>query len=399
LKPKTIKLYDFVDGCAVHISREIARIDGHANGPNLVCLGGMHGNEPTGVLALHRVMRDLRQLQPLLKGNVFALAGNLTALERGERYILDDLNRIWQADRVEKARKRDYQPAEMVHEIEEQIELWSHIDSLMERRKGAFIFVDLHTTSADTIPFIALNDTLMNRRLARRLPVPEVLGIEEYLSEPLLSYVNDLGCPSLAFEAGQHNDPLALRNHEAFLWLILERAGLMSRREIPNYDQHFEQLRSSARGNRKVYEITHSQRIEPADTFEMLPGFINFQPVSNGEILAKQNFEAVLSPQKGRIFMPLYQKIGSEGFFIIRQIAKPWLVISWMFRFLNLYRILPFLPGVRRFMKGSHIMMVNTNIARWYSTEILHLMGYRRKKTSGHTTLYIRRKYDARPKK
>lgn len=72
MKQKTITLFDFVEGKSVQISREIARIEGDPDGPNIVFIGGMHGNEPTGVLALHRVMSLLRPLQPLLKGNVYA---------------------------------------------------------------------------------------------------------------------------------------------------------------------------------------------------------------------------------------------------------------------------------------------------------------------------------------
>jgi predicted deacylase len=400
LKPKKITLFDFVEGESVTVSREIAAIKGDHPGPNMVFIGGMHGNEPTGVLALNRVMRELRKLKPLLHGNVYALTGNLTALEKGERYILNDLNRIWQPDMVERAMKKDYHPDEMIHEVEEQIELWAYIDRLLQSSSEKFYFVDLHTTSVRSCPFIFMSDTLMNRKFIKKVPIPVVIGIEEHLSEPLLSYVNELGYPSLAFEGGQHNDPESVRNHESMIWMSLVSAGIMRKIEVPQYRKHYHQLYYAAEGNRKVYEIRMRQGLQPGDTFKMKPGFENFQKIKKGEPLATLNGHSLHANENARIFMPLYQKQGDDGFFIIRKIARFWLWVSYVFRRLHFYKLLGFLPGVRRFMKSDHVMVVNRKVAKWYSVEILHLMGYRRKKKQGFLTLFIRRKYDyAGPKR
>lgn len=394
LKHKEIRIFDFVEGHSVQVKREIAAIKGDNDGPNLVFIGGMHGNEPTGVLALHRVMEQLHQLKPLISGNVYALVGNLTALERGERFIVDDLNRVWQADRVEKARKRDYHPDEIINEVEEQIELWAYIDNLLKKSDRKFYFVDLHTTSVKSEPFLFMSDTLMNRQFIKKMPVPVVIGIEEHLDEPLLSYVNDLGFPSLAFEGGQHMDSESVRNHEAMIWLSLVNAGLMKKIEVPRYQKFYHQLYHATEGNKKVYEIRTRQAIEPGDDFKMLSGFENFQAIKKDQPLATLNTRQILAEENSQIFMPLYQDKGDDGFFIIKKIARFWLAVSFVFRRLNLYRILGFLPGVRRYMGSDHVMVVDQQIAKLYSVEILHLMGFRRKKKQGHHTLFMRRKYD-----
>lgn len=394
LKPKKITLFDFVEGQSIRVSREIASIRGKAGGPNLVFIAGMHGNEPSGVFALNHVMREIKKLQPLLKGNVFALVGNLTALERGERFINKDLNRVWQADQVDRAYRRDFQPEEIINEVEEQIELWAAIDQIMVSNTGDFFFVDLHTTSVKSHPFIMMSDTIMNRRFAHKIPVPIVIGFEEHLTEPLLSYVNELGCVSMAFEAGQHTDPLSVQNHEALIWMTLVGSGVVKKIEIPSYRKMRERLLKSAAGNNKIYEVRMRQGLAPADIFQMIPGFENFQSVDRAQPLARLNGETLYAPEKGLIFMPLYQAKGEDAYFIIRRIAKFWLGVSYLFRRMSLYRILPLLPGVRRFMNSNHTMVVNAAIARWYSVEILHLMGFRRKKVRGNLTLFIRRKYD-----
>jgi len=394
LKPKEIKLFDFIEGKSVRIKREIAAIEGDKPGNHIVFIGGMHGNEPTGVLALHRVMRKLERLKPLISGSIYALVGNLTALEKGERFIVNDLNRIWQADMVEKARNRDYLPDEIINEVEEQIELWGYLDNLLKTKKEKFYFVDLHTTSVKSEPFIFMSDTLMNRKFIKNMPVPVVIGIEEYLDEPLLSYVNDLGYPSLAFEGGQHTDAESVQNHEAMIWLSLVNGGFLKKMEVPKYHKHFHQLFHSTEGNKKVYEIRTRQGLYPDDDFKMNAGFENFQKIQKGQPLALLNGQVIKAKEKAQIFMPLYQSKGDDGFFIVKKIARFWLGVSFIFRMLNLYRILGLLPGVRKFMGNNHIMVVNKDIAKWYSVEILHLMGYRRKKKQGNLTLFIRREYD-----
>ncbi len=393
---RSIRLFDFVEGEAIQVSREIASIRTKADGPNVIFIGGMHGNEPTGVLALAHVMRHVKRLQPLLKGNVYALVGNLTALERGERFIEKDLNRIWHAEHVERARKRDYHPTEIINEVEEQIELWGIIDELMQENPGPFFFVDLHTTSVKSVPFITMSDTIMNRQFSNKVPVPVVIGIEEYLSEPLLSYVNELGCVSMAFEGGQHGEAESVQNHEAMIWLSLVYSGVMKKMEIPHFKKHYEQLLNAAKGDRKVYEIRYRQHIAAGDIFQMLPGFVNFQSIKRDQPLAKHNGQTLRATEDGMIFMPLYQAQGNDGYFTIRHIKRIWLYVSYLFRGLGLYRMLRFLPGVRCYMQSDEMMVVDKSIARWYSTEILHLMGYRRKKKYGDLTLFIRRKYDFR---
>ncbi len=394
LKQKTITLYDFTEGRAVQISRVIARIEGQAKGPNVLFIGGMHGNEPTGVLALKHVMQDVERLQPLLHGNVYALAGNLSALERGERYIENDLNRIWQADRVERARKKDYHPTEIINEVEEQIELWGFIDELLQKSSGTFYFIDLHTTSVQSAPFLTMSDTIMNRRFTRRMPVPKVIGIEEHLTEPLLSYINELGFVSIAFEAGQHNEVQSVRNHEALIWMSLVASGAMKKMEVPDYKLYRRFLKRNSKVHRGIYEVRSRQAIEAGQVFQMMPDFENFQHIKRDQPLAKLDGEVLRAEEDAQIFMPLYQAKGSDAFFTVKRIRTFWLTVSYLFRRLSLYKILRFLPGVRPFMKSDQSMVVDTGIARWYSLEILHLMGYRRRKKQGKLVLFMRRKYD-----
>ena len=82
-------------------SRILGRHRGDEPGATLLCVAGVHGNEPGGVLALQRVFEQLRRLCPAFAGELVGLTGNLTALARGRRYVDTDLNRMWLGDRIE----------------------------------------------------------------------------------------------------------------------------------------------------------------------------------------------------------------------------------------------------------------------------------------------------------
>lgn len=396
MKPKTVTLFDVLAGRSVKIGREIAAIEGVRPGPNLVFIGGMHGNEPTGVLALHRVLQRVEQLRPLMSGNVFGLVGNLTALARGERFVSDDLNEPWPTHRVHRPETGDYAAEDIIDEVEEQIGLWRHIDQLIREVGEPFVFVDLRTRGVHTIPFITMSDTLMNRRLARHIPVPVVMGFEAYPDEPLLSYVNELGHPSLVFEAGQHNDPESIRNHEAMIWLCLAHAGVIKKLEIPEFDKYHHRLRTRADGNQALYEIRTRRAFNAEDGFAIQPNLTNFQRVDTGMVLATRHGESIEATERGFLLLPRHRSSRYDGFFLIRRVAKFRLGLSFALRRWNLHRALRFLPGVNRVGADDHLLAIDTSVAGRHFEGILHLMGYRRKKCRDGQILFARAKYDHR---
>ena len=82
------------------IARELGRVRGRSAGPTLICVGGVHGNEPAGVRALDEILEALGSRSDAVSGEFVALAGNRTALAHGRRFMGRDLNRAWSADRV-----------------------------------------------------------------------------------------------------------------------------------------------------------------------------------------------------------------------------------------------------------------------------------------------------------
>ena len=84
--------------------------------------------------------------------------------------------------------------------------------------------------------------------------------------------------------------------------------------------------------------------------------------------------------------MPLYQKLGEDGFFIARRVAPFWLRVSAFLRSMNAERLVRVLPGVRRDPEDEERLAVDTKLARFFPLQIFHLLGYRKLRWEGNLT-------------
>lgn len=371
------------------LERVIGEFSGKQKAPTLVFTAGIHGNETAGVFALKRVFKTLEKEKILLKGNVIGLSGNLSALAKGERFNEQDLNRIW----LDATIKRYNSSLNGFSQDEkEMLALYELVKNYIKKYKTPFYFIDLHTTSSQTTPFITINDSINNRTFSAKFPVPIILGIEEYLDGPFLSYINKFGHTSIGFEAGEHYSEESIENCEAFIWLALVNAGCLTKKQVKNYAIYKQILIEGTRFKNQFFEIKHRHEIAKNDEFLMRKGFINFDVINEHEELAISNSKTITSPFDGRIFMPLYQKQGNDGFFIITKVSKFWLLLSRYARKLHIHKLLLFLPGIRRdAIKKEDKLIVNPKTARFLTTKIFHLFGYRKKVIQKNKWIFTKR--------
>jgi succinylglutamate desuccinylase len=362
----------------------------------LLVLGGIRGNEPAGVLAARRVLAALQQGSPPLKGALHCFAGNLQALAKGSRYIDEDLNRIW--DEVRMAADYDEGAPEPNPDMHEREDLRAALRAVVaEAPAGQEVhFLDLHTSSADGVPFICVGDTLRNRRFARDFPVPVLLGLEEQIDGALLEFLNNRGLVTMGFEGGKHDAPSAVAAHEAAIWIALGSAGMLPR-GWPRVAQARRGLGRSRGGLPRILEVRHRHAIVPENGFVMRPGFRNFQLVSAGEVLADDREGPVRATMRARVLLPLYQGQGNDGFFLVRPVRRFWLELSRWMRILRMDRLAPLLPGVRRHPRKPDALLVNRRVARLATVQIFHLLGFRKRRPEGERWVFSRRAYDDRP--
>ncbi len=375
--------------------RVCGRLEG-AQGPTLVLVGGLHGNEPAGLDAAMEVLEALKRQDPPIRGRLFLLAGNLKGLAANQRFLDRDMNRIWTEERIRKIRS-DPSAFDGEAEVSDQRELLAAIEAILRDARGEAYFLDLHTSSAAGCPFLTVGDTLRNRKFALHFPLPLILGLEEQLEGSLLEYLNNRGLVTLGVEGGRHDAPASRENFRAVLNLAMAAIGMIDPANLPDLEAFRRSLAEACTGVPRVMEIRYRFAIASSDRFRMEPGFTNFRPVRRGELLATDRNGEIRSILDGLILLPLYQGKGNDGFFLATEFRPFWLSVSRWMRKLGMGRWLALTPGVRPHPDREGVLMVNTRIARWFPLKMFRLAGFRKLRRQGKLLLVTRRKYDRRP--
>lgn len=158
-------------------------------------LGGVHGNELTGIAVVKRLLADfLEGKRALTRGSLILALGNLRAIERGMRGSVPhaDMNRVFTARKL--ADPSDY-------------EEW-RASELAPFMASSDILIDIHSTNKPSKPF-AVAKALDGVRLALAGCFP----VEEYLVSPpeiiggtTDAWISENGGTGLGYESGQAGD-------------------------------------------------------------------------------------------------------------------------------------------------------------------------------------------------
>ncbi|MCB9281960.1 MAG: succinylglutamate desuccinylase/aspartoacylase family protein [Lewinellaceae bacterium] len=299
--------------------RTIGVFSGDSPGPLVISTGGMHGNEPAGVLAIQRVLGLLQSASPPLsfKGKFVGLRGNVKALDLKQRYLRQDLNRLWSVQYVKEL--AELGKGNIQDEDEELLGLTSAIHDLIAERDWPHVYLlDLHTTSAAGDIFSVVSNRPDNVGLGLSLHAPVVKGLLYRLEGTILHYMDEVGgITAVSFESGQNEDPASVDRAEGALINCLHYAGCLTDTGFgAEYDAV---LRSYSRNLPALVEVVGYHKVNPEDEFRMVPGFRNFQQVKKDEVLAYDRNGPITPGQNCRILMPRYQAQGEDGFFLVRE--------------------------------------------------------------------------------
>ena len=306
--------------------RIIGTYQGSEKGPLLVVFGNMHGNEPAGFKAIDLMIKMI-EVEPItnpkfhFKGKIIGITGNLKAANQGVRFLDNDLNRCWHPDIIEKIKHTPFDQLNSEEkEIKEIIDLLKK--EIAEYQPEKLYILDLHTTSSTGGIFTIVPDLKESVEIALKLNAPVILGLmkgvkgtsTEYFSKKFL----DIPTVSLTFESGNHDDFLSVNRAIAAMTNLMTIIGNFEPEHVEN--RHNILLQEFSKGLPKLSKLLYKYQVDPDENFVMNPGYKNFQKIKKGEILAKNKNGDIKSPYDGRILMPLYQKLGEDGFFIIKEI-------------------------------------------------------------------------------
>lgn len=292
----------------------------------MIATAAIHGNEPAGVQALKAAFEMLDNIPGLnFNGRFIGLIGNLQAYNTGNRFIERDFNRIWKKEQL--AGLLEKKETELQAEDKEFIELYHCInDEISQTNPDKILLLDLHTTSAGGGIFSIPTDESGSLEFAKTLHAPVILNLFERVEGTLLRFAVEgnfstgkTPVPTLgvAYESGQHDDPLSANRSLSAILNTLHFAGCVS--DLNLRSPHEKILQKSFAELPRVTRLIHAHHIKPGDGFKMRPGYVNFQRVQQGEHLADDVQGALLAKYNSLILMPLYQAQGSDGFFLVQE--------------------------------------------------------------------------------
>lgn len=305
--------------------RVIGMRQGESAGTLFIAIGQIHGNEPAGSLAIEKLLHllDLEYIKNpefQFKGTVVGLTGNLKAAQNGTRFIDTDLNRSWKAE-LSLEEMRGLATEDQPHEYKERYELLTCIRQLINDFGQEDVFIlDLHTTTADGGVFVLPGPSNTASKVAQNLHAPIVEKLLDALPGTLLKFVSQsqwtLPVSSIVFESGQHQAADSVSHAVSVLVNCMRSLGMVRPEEVEH--KHDELLIALSAHLPRNTEFLYRHQIHPDDQFSMEPGFRNFMPIQKGQLLAKDKKGPIYSTHEARILMPLYQKQGNDGFFVIK---------------------------------------------------------------------------------
>jgi succinylglutamate desuccinylase len=294
-------------------------------GPLIIAIGGIHGNEHAGIWAIRNVLSQLNYLQPKFRGIFIGIAGNLAALQQQKRYIDHDLNRQWYPEKVHYIHGSSIGSLSNSEDLQQKelLRLFNTCKVLFkpQYQNKQIILIDLHTFSAPGKAYSIATKMGSSNRWASDLQAPVILGMEDVIQGTTMHHFNNLDMTSFCFEAGQHTDPASIATMESALWVTLHNIGCLAQPSIQQFKDHYDRLVYQRKERPKMVQFMHRHAVNLGDNFVMQPGYRNFQLVKKGELLAHDKNGPIESLYNGMILMPLYQQQGEDGFFLVEAIA------------------------------------------------------------------------------
>ena len=300
------------------MDRIIDEFRGKGNGPLIILIGSLHGNEAAGIKAIEEVFTRIRNEHIDVCGRVIGIRGNIQAIEQNVRFLDYDLNRCWTKGHVNHISENHARV--LFAEDREVAQLLSFFNSADGEEYSQKICVDLHTTSSENGNFIVVPEVFSDHPIIVALKLPLILDLEKHIHGTLLKYLKSRDYIAFAFEGGLMGSEVAVKLHVAGVWEILINSGAIQEDSLNGIIQIGTLLQTFAAELPHKLRVRHHYWITEEDDFRMKLGFLNFQKVNEGQIIAEDKNGLIRAPLDGLIFMPLYQQSGNDGFFIVEEL-------------------------------------------------------------------------------
>lgn len=244
------------------------RVDQLGSGePEIAVVGGIHGDEPSGVHAVEQLMEQ----RPRVDRPVKLVVANEAAIEQGRRYVDEDLNRAFPGD-----------PRGPTHE--------SRLAAGLADEIAGCRTLAMHSTQSHPEPFAVISQVdQFARQVVPRLSVTAAVGTGEYVAGRLFATGG-----VIEIEAGLQGSEAAAENAVRLSREFLAAEGALREPREPQ--------------SVPLYRLRRTLPKDPADRYEVfVDNFAEVEPgqpyaAANGvEQVAEEAFYPVLLSARGYV--------------------------------------------------------------------------------------------------
>jgi succinylglutamate desuccinylase len=274
------------------IGTNIWRTSAGKPGQHVIVLGGVHGNELTGIRVVNDLVSAFSGGEAALAAGTLTLAlGNPEAIRLGLRATepYADLNRSFTPEKIAgRSTYEEVRAAELAPIITE-----------------ADVLIDIHATNRPSKPFVVATDHDQRRTaLAARFPCDAFLvSPDEIIGGTTDGWVSRCGGYGIGFESGLASDVTRVRSTKDAVIAALGDLGL---------------LPPDAGGKpclaKDVICLTSAVTFH-GGSFEFAPGkgLASFEPFKKGELLAILDDEPIVAPHDGLLMFPKPEHLRRPG--------------------------------------------------------------------------------------
>ncbi|NBX50332.1 hypothetical protein EBT25_10395 [bacterium] len=288
-----------------HVDQDIVRFTGSVPGPSILIIGGIHGNERTGIAVVRRLQEEL------LSGKRFVVSGTLTIALGNPLAIAKDVRCI---------ESRDLNRYFSAHAL-------SHDDGSYEFIRAnilakcileADVTLDIHATNKPSVPFVASKHDEAHQAVYRWFQPEHVLVDPAYIfggGEPVTTeeYADVQGKVGLCLETGLAQDESVTPKTFSSVVAYLTHAGVFGGEKA-----------SPPEDRSGVYQLTHAiLREERPFSFANGRGMRSFEPLLSGQVLGYHGDEPVYVREEGVLIfpkLPEHQQIGKPVCYLAKKI-------------------------------------------------------------------------------
>ncbi len=263
--------------------KSIIKKTGKKSGKTLAIFAGVHGNEKAGVLALEKILKNIK----ILKGKVYFVFANIQAIEKNTRYIEKNLNRCFLegniGDTYEDKRARELMP--ILDECD--------------------VLLDLHASpTKKTTPFVICERNSLD--IVKNLDF-EIISFGWNDIEPGATdgYMLKQGKIGICLECGSwHESENNINLAEQSVYQFLQYFGVIQEREkFSRRQQKFLQVQKAV--------------LKETNNFNFFRSFYDFERLKENELIATDG-EKEYRAKKNEciIFANPKKKIGEEVFIL-----------------------------------------------------------------------------------